>query len=193
MFLLNLSTTIPILKIFRGVEVLVSNFAISINWKSIWIFKPGRPHMNRAAQLVLLGHCPKRPEATVYALQRARQATAATATSAWSVIATELPPGCRPGPTFSHPTCVGTRLGLILPQVGKRNTARHSLLSHVPLLVAPPRSAVRNAALVSPTVAARVQPSEVLPKLFPDRVWSSPSSCATTRSRTVESYDVTPF
>jgi hypothetical protein len=79
MFLLNLFTTIPSLKIFGVVDVLVSNFVSLINWKSIWIFKPGRAHMNSVAQLVLPGHRPKRHEATVYALQRAHQATAATA------------------------------------------------------------------------------------------------------------------
>jgi hypothetical protein len=194
MFLFELSTTNPSLKIFGVVEVLFSNFASlinCINWKSIWIFKSGRAHIYSVAQVILPGHRPKWPEAIVYMLQHARQATAAPAPHAersvgrcrW--IATRLPTSSH---LFHAPTCAFTCLGLILPQAGKRNTARHSLLSH-----APPRSAARSIAPTPPIVTARVQQSEVFPKLFPDHVWSSPSNHAAARSRTEESYDVTSF
>jgi hypothetical protein len=67
-----------------------------------------------------------------------------------------------------------------------------SSLSHMPLLIAPlltvpPRFDTRSAAPTPPTVATQVRPSQVLPKLFPNPMWGSLSSCAAVRSRTEES------
>jgi hypothetical protein len=54
------------------------------------------------------------------------------------------------------------------------------------LLAAPPHFVTRGAAPAPPNIIAQVQPFEVLPKLFPDPVWSSPSNYTAARNRTEE-------
>jgi hypothetical protein len=60
--------------------------------------------MNSVAQLILPGHRPKRPEATIYTLQRDVMPTQRPhhALSAWSGVAARLPSGCLLAPTFSR-------------------------------------------------------------------------------------------
>jgi hypothetical protein len=65
-----------------------------------------------------------------------------------------------------------------------REAPHNTPSSLTPMLIAPPHSVACSAAPTPPIVATRVQPSEVLPKMFSNPVWSSLSSRATTWSRT---------
>jgi hypothetical protein len=148
MFLLNLSTTIPCLKIFGVVELLVSNFAI-------WSIENLFGFLNRAEPTWIVwpssfyrvtAQNGPRPPSTRFSATSCRRSDR---TTRWA-LGRALPPDCHRvaywRPPFHASMCAATLLGLILLQAGKRNTARHSLLSRVPLLIAPPRSAARSAA-----------------------------------------------